>query len=94
EVAPRVIERLSGVVIRGRRVTAREDREPARSRPARAVTRGSSRGSAGRRERPGREERSVPGDRLPRATHEADEWADRAERLRHARRRPPDEASE
>lgn len=96
EVAPRVIERLSGVMIRGRRVTAREDREQARPRSGRPSARGSSGGSTGRRERPGRDDprRPPPGDRVPRATHEADEWSDRAERLRHARRRPPDGASE
>jgi len=82
-VADRVVERLTGVSIRGRRVTARLDRG------------GSSRAGGGDREqRPGA--RRGPSDAArsaPRAAREHEEWSARAERLRHAKR-PPTTGSE
>ncbi|HJU73293.1 MAG TPA: DbpA RNA binding domain-containing protein [Gemmatimonadaceae bacterium] len=73
-VAEKVVERLTGVSIRGRRVTARLDRGPSRTGPADA-----------RRGPPRREAES---EGAPRAAREHEEWASRGERLRHSRRPP------
>ncbi len=84
-VADRVVERLTGVSIRGRRVTARLDRGGTRSGPPDA-----------RRDSQRRDFSDVPGGRPrggPRATREHEEWSSRAERLRHAKR-PPSAGSE
>ncbi|HSA56039.1 MAG TPA: DbpA RNA binding domain-containing protein, partial [Gemmatimonadaceae bacterium] len=79
DVAARVIERLNGASIRGRRVVAREDRE-------REDRKGESRGARTGRGARG-PARSAPGKRSgPRAVREASEWSERAERLRRARR--------
>jgi ATP-dependent RNA helicase DeaD len=78
DVAERVIERLTGAVIRGRRVTVRIDRGGGRP------------GAEPRRGPPRRDhaDRPVPGERAPRAVREHEEWSSRGERLRHARRPP------
>ena len=77
-VADKVVERLTGVSIRGRRVTARLDRGPSRTGPADA-----------RRGPPRRDMEAAEGrEAAPRAAREHEEWASRGERLRHARRPP------
>ncbi|MGQ0639918.1 MAG: DbpA RNA binding domain-containing protein [Gemmatimonadaceae bacterium] len=82
-VVDKVVERLTGVSIRGRRVTARLDRGGTRAGPADA-----------RRGPPRREGSDTVGARgAPRAAREHEEWSSRAERLRHARR-PPASGSE
>jgi ATP-dependent RNA helicase DeaD len=103
DVAARVIEKMNGTNIRGRRVAAREDRERETrgTRPARSP--GGERGGARRdftkgrgprnagRTGPGRSgpSRNAPRDETgPRAARESREWTERAERLRHARRGP------
>ncbi len=130
-VAERVVERMSGATVRGRRIVAREDQAregaPRGPRSGGGEHRGpragggehrgprgaggdrrGSRGGAGehRAPRAGAGERRGPRpdagdrapvraaepDRLPRAVREADEWSDRAERLRQARRPPREEA--
>ncbi len=77
-VADHVVERLTGVSIRGRRVTARPDRAGARGAPSDA-----RRGAR-------RELSDVPQAARggPRAAREHEEWSSRGERLRHARRPP------
>jgi len=80
-VADLVVERLTGVSIRGRRVMARPDRAAgggARSAPGEA-RRGSRRDTS---EVP----QSTRGG--PRAAREHEEWSSRSERLRHSRRSP------
>lgn len=74
-VAEHVVERLTGVSIRGRRVLARPDRAGARAAadPRRAV----------RRELSDTPPEARSG---PRAAREQDEWSARGERLRRARR--------
>jgi ATP-dependent RNA helicase DeaD len=79
-VAEKVVERLTGVSVRGRRVTARLDRGGGRSGPADA------RRGPGRREDSEGYERG--GRAEPRAAREHEEWSSRAERLRHSRRPP------
>lgn len=78
-VAEHVVERLTGVSIRGRRVSARPDRVAARTGPAEA-RRGPRRALSD----------AAPGSQGsgPRAAREQDEWSSRGERLRHARRPP------
>jgi ATP-dependent RNA helicase DeaD len=97
DIAARVIERLSGTSIRGRRVQAREDREqtgaPRRAREERSGDR-----SAPRRRPPGehRGSRTEPREgieRMPRAARESDEWSARADRLRNARGAAADDAA-
>jgi len=92
DVAPRVIERLTGTSIRGRRVVAREDREKGgasrgRSREERPARRATSKRPP-RDEPEGGRAPKLPGDSapLPRVMHEADEWTERSERLRNSRR--------
>lgn len=75
-VAELVVERLTGVSIRGRRVSARPDRAGARGAPSEA-----RRGS--RREVSDAPQGARGG---PRAAREHEEWSTRGERLRHARR--------
>jgi hypothetical protein len=77
-VAEHVVERLTGVSIRGRRVVARPDRGGARG--GSTETRRGSRRDAGDVERPSRSG--------PRAVREHEDWSARGERLRHARRPP------
>lgn len=74
-VADHVMERLTGVSIRGRRVSARLDRAGARGVSA-EVRRGARRELSDTPQPP----------RGPRATREHEEWSSRGERLRHARR--------
>jgi ATP-dependent RNA helicase DeaD len=81
-VADRVVQSLTGVSIRGRRVTARLDRAAGRSGVA------DPRRSGGRRDAPAAAEPAA-GSAGTRPSREQDEWATRAERLRHARRPPP-----
>jgi ATP-dependent RNA helicase DeaD len=85
-VADRVVERLTGVSIRGRRVTARQDRGGTRTGPP---------PTDARRPSPRRDFSDAPegggrgaGRGGPRATREHEEWSSRAERLRHAKRPP------
>lgn len=82
-VADKVVERLTGVSIKGRRVTARLDRSGAGGPP-----RGG--GPEGRRGPPRRDFDRSEGARRgaggPRAAREHEEWSERGERLRHARR--------
>jgi ATP-dependent RNA helicase DeaD len=75
-VAEHVVERLTGVSIRGRRVSARPDRAGARGAPAEARR-------GGRRELSDGPQGARGG---PRAAREHEEWSTRGERLRHARR--------
>lgn len=83
-VAEKVVERLTGVSIKGRRVTARLERSGAGGAPPR------SGGREGRRGPPRRDfDRAERGQRSgPRAARESEEWSTRGERLRHARRPP------
>jgi ATP-dependent RNA helicase DeaD len=86
-VADKVVERLTGVTIKGRRVTARLDRSIAAGAAPR------SGGPEGRRGPPRRDfERAERGERSggsgPRAARESEEWSARGERLRHSRRPP------
>lgn len=85
-VADRVVERLTGISIRGRRVTARQDRGGTRSGPPPADERRPSprRDFSDARDGGGR----GAGRGGPRATREHEEWSSRAERLRHAKRPP------
>ncbi|HEV8363687.1 MAG TPA: DbpA RNA binding domain-containing protein [Gemmatimonadaceae bacterium] len=78
-VAEHVVERLTGVSIRGRRVMARPDRAAgARGTPGEA------------RRGPRRDPSEVPQSARagPRAAREHEEWSSRSERLRHSRRSP------
>jgi ATP-dependent RNA helicase DeaD len=75
-VAEQVVERLTGVSIRGRRVSPRPDRAGARGAPADARR-------GGRRDASDTAQGSRGG---PRAAREHEEWSSRGERLRHARR--------
>jgi len=84
-VADKVVERLTGVSIRGRRVTARLDRGGGGGRP------GSAEGRRGAPRRENADAGDAPRDRGPRAAREHEEWSSRGERLRHARRRPTDD---
>jgi len=77
-VADHVVERLTGVSIRGRRVTARPDRAGARGVSADA--------RRGVRRELSDEPHAARGG--PRAAREHEEWSSRGERLRHARRPP------
>ncbi len=81
-VADKVVERLTGVSIRGRRVTARLDRGGGGGgRSGRA----DARRGAPRRDGGGSDDVPRGG---PRAAREHEEWSSRGERLRHARRPP------
>ncbi len=82
-VADHVVERLTGVSIRGRRVSARPDRAGGGGGGARGASADPRRGAR-------RELSDVPqGARGgPRAAREHEEWSSRGERLRHARRPP------
>jgi ATP-dependent RNA helicase DeaD len=89
DVAARVIEKMNGANIRGRRVAAREDRERPRGvrrEPSERAERAGGRASA----KPRGPRGAPPGARSqeggPRAARESREWTERAERLRHARR--------
>ena len=122
--APTVIDKMNGVSIKGRRVTARIDDRPSRDREggreggarrptSRDAARGGfrssreggrkpfndrprDRGASGGDRRPRRDEdrprgrggfRDRPDDRrVPRAAREREEWSERAERVRNARR--------
>ena len=78
-VAEHVVERLTGVSIRGRRVMARPDRAAG------------ARGAPGEARRGSRRDLSeVPQSARdgPRAAREHEEWSSRSERLRHSRRSP------
>jgi ATP-dependent RNA helicase DeaD len=88
-VADKVVERLTGVSIRGRRVTARLDRGGGSGGSGGSGGRpgaGEGRRGAPRRENPGADD--APRSRGPRAAREHEEWSSRGERLRHARRPP------
>lgn len=87
-VADRVVERLTGISIRGRRVTARQDRGGTRTGPPPTDERRPSprRDLSDAREGDGRSRGA--GRAGPRATREHEEWSSRAERLRHAKRPP------
>lgn len=84
-VADHVVERLTGISIRGRRVTARQDRGGTRSGPPPSDAR---RPSARRDFSDAPEGRGAAGRGGPRASREHEEWSSRAERLRHAKRPP------
>lgn len=85
-VAERVVQRMSGSTIRGRRVIVREDqgRERAPRGPSREG--GGRRGPAGARRGAGRAPEAATDERIPRLERESREWSERAERLRQSRR--------